>query len=65
MWRAGSWWPPRTGSPPITCSIVERATAAWVGWWNLDRLHGACGNIPPAEFERAYHLALAAPPEAA
>ena len=48
-----------------TVRDVERATAAWVGWWNLDRLHGACGNIPPAEFERAYHLALAAPPEAA
>ena len=44
---------------------VERATTAWVGWWNLDRLHGACGNIPPAELEAAYHRALAAPTEAA
>jgi putative transposase len=48
-----------------TTGEVERATAAWVGWWNRDRLHGACGNIPPAEFEAAYHRALAAPPEAA
>jgi putative transposase len=39
---------------------VERATAAWVGWWNLDRLHGACGYAPPAEFEAAYHRALGA-----
>ena len=44
---------------------VERATAAWVGWWNLDRLHGACGNIPPAELEAAYHHRLQAAPEAA
>jgi putative transposase len=44
---------------------VERATAAWVGWWNTTRLHGACGNIPPDEFEAAYYRALAASPEAA
>lgn len=48
-----------------TLREVERATAAWVGWWNLDRLHGACGNIPPAEHEAAYHRALEVPPEAA
>jgi putative transposase len=33
---------------------VELATAAWVDWWNERRLHGACGDIPPAEFEAAY-----------
>lgn len=48
-----------------TTSEVERATAAWVGWWNADRLHGACGNIPPAEFEAAYHRDRAAQPAAA
>lgn len=42
-----------------TRSEVERATAAWVGWWNTSRLHRACGNIPPAEFEAAYHRAQA------
>jgi putative transposase len=30
---------------------VELATAAWVYWWNESRLHSACGDIPPAEFE--------------
>jgi putative transposase len=45
---------------------VELATAAWVSWWNEDRLHAACGYIPPAEFEAAYHRrASAAPDEAA
>ena len=34
---------------------VELATARWVHFWNTRRLHGACGDIPPAEFEAAYH----------
>jgi len=33
---------------------VELATAGWVDWWNHRRLHSACGDIPPAEFEAAY-----------
>jgi len=33
---------------------VELATGEWVDWWNRARLHGACGGIPPAEFEAAY-----------
>ena len=39
---------------------VELATAAWVHWWNESRLHSACGDIPPAEFEAAYHSRLQA-----
>ena len=27
---------------------VTVATAEWVSWYNDDRLHSACGNIPPA-----------------
>lgn len=34
---------------------VEAATARWVHWWNTARLHSACGDVPPAEFEAAYH----------
>jgi putative transposase len=37
-----------------TMADVELATARWVDWWNNQRLHGACGDIPPAEFEAAY-----------
>ena len=33
---------------------VELATAEWVDWWNRERIHGACGGIPPVEFEAAY-----------
>jgi len=31
-----------------------------VAWWNDQRLHSACGDIPPAEFEAAYHSRLQA-----
>ncbi len=37
-----------------TVADVELATAEWVDWWNRRRLHGACGDIPPAEFEAAF-----------
>ena len=41
-----------------TVEEVELATAVWVQWWNESRLHSACGDIPPAEFEEAYHRQL-------
>jgi putative transposase len=44
IWRRGPW---------RTAEDVELATMAWVDWWNHRRLHGACGDVPPAEFERA------------
>jgi putative transposase len=34
---------------------VEFATAAWVHWWNHQRLHSAVGDMPPAEFEALYY----------
>ncbi len=40
--------------PWRTSSDVELATAGWVHWWNTQRLHSACGDIPPAEYEAAY-----------
>jgi Transposase and inactivated derivatives len=50
--------------PWRTVEEVELATAEWVHFWNNRRLHGACGDIPPAEFEAAYH-SLQATTEAA
>ena len=41
--------------PWRTVEQVELATAGWVAWWNSERLHEACGDIPPAEFEATYH----------
>lgn len=45
----------RHEGPWRTAAEVEAATAAWVHWWNTERLHEACGYVPPAEFEAAYH----------
>ena len=39
---------------------LELGTAEWVSWWNERRLHEACGYLPPAEFEEAYHRGLEA-----
>ena len=36
---------------------VEVATAAWVHRWNTARLHGACGDVPPEEYEAAWRRA--------
>jgi len=46
--------------PWRSVEAVELATADWVHFWNTKRLHGARGDIPPAEFEAAYHSAQAA-----
>jgi putative transposase len=36
---------------------LELATLSWVHWFNEQRLHGYCGDIPPAEFEAAFYAA--------
>jgi putative transposase len=38
---------------------LELATLAWVHWFNEERLHGHCGDVPPAEFEAAFYAATA------
>lgn len=45
----------RRGGPWRTVEDVEFATLAWVDWYNHRRLHGACNNTPPAEFETRYY----------
>ncbi len=44
----------RAQGPWRTIHQLELATAAWVAWWNEQRLHSACGDVPPAQFEAAY-----------
>ena len=36
---------------------LELATLSWVHWFNEDRLHGHCGDTPPAEYEAAFYAA--------
>lgn len=45
----------RRGGPWRTIEDVELATLAWVDWYNDRRLHSACDNVPPAEFETRYY----------
>ena len=47
----------RRQGPWRTADQVELATLAWVDWWNRRRLHGAIGDVPPAEYEAAYYHA--------
>jgi putative transposase len=45
----------RRKGPWRTLEDVELATLTWVDWYNQRRLHGACGDIPPAEYEDNYY----------
>ena len=36
---------------------VELATLSWVHWFNHDRLHSHCDDVPPAESETAFYAA--------
>jgi putative transposase len=40
---------------------LELETLAWVHWFNEQRLHGHCNDVPPAEFETAFYAATATP----
>jgi putative transposase len=44
---------------------LELATQSWVHWFNHERLHSHCDDVPPAEFETAFYAALATTSEAA
>lgn len=44
--------------PFKTLSDVEYATAAWVNWYNHERLHGSLGMMSPAEYEQHHDTAL-------
>lgn len=44
---------------------LELATLEYVDWYNHRRLHGACGNVPPAEYEAAYYATNPTPQPAA
>ena len=41
---------------------LELATLGWVHWFNHERLHGHCDDVPPAEFEAASYAAQQATP---
>jgi len=36
---------------------LELATLSWVHWFNEQRLHSHCNDVPPAEYEAAFYAA--------
>lgn len=46
--------------PWKTIDQVEIATAEWVDWFNHRRIYEYCGDITPAELEKAYYARLTA-----
>ena len=54
LYKAELIYGPEQG-PWRTVEAVELATLSWVHWYNEQRLHGYLGDVPPAEFEDAYH----------
>lgn len=45
--------------PWKTVEEVELATLSWVHWYNTERLHSHCDDIPPDEYEEAHYPQLA------
>ena len=43
---------------------VTIATMEWVAWYNTERIHSYCGNIPPREYEEAFHRSHGTVPQA-
>ena len=60
--RTGSTRPSAsTGPTPrdrgTTSTNSNSPRSSWVHWFNDDRLHSHCGDVPPAEFEAAFYAA--------
>ena len=49
----------RRKGPWRTLEAVEFATLAWVDWFNMRRLLGPIGDVPPAEYEAQYYAQAA------
>jgi len=54
----------RRRGPWRTVEDVELATLEWVDWYNRRRLHGACNDVPPAEYDAMFYSQLPAAPAA-
>lgn len=53
------------GGPWNGVSEVTLATAEWVFWYNNERLHSWCGDVPPMEFEEVFWQGRLVQPPAA
>lgn len=57
LYKAECVFGPDAPRPWDDVDELELATLSWVHWFNEQRLHGHCGDIPPAEFETAFYAA--------
>jgi putative transposase len=55
LYKAECVFGPDAPRPWDDVDELELATLSWVHWFNEDRLHGHCGDVPPAEFEAAFY----------
>ena len=62
LYKAECVFGPDAPRPWDDVDELELATLSWVHWFNEDRLHGHCGDVPPAEFEAAFYAAQQAAP---
>jgi putative transposase len=62
LYKAECVFGPDAPRPWSDVDELELATLSWVHWFNEQRLHGHCGDIPPAEFEAAFYAAQQAAP---
>ena len=62
LYKAECVFGPDAPRPWDDVDELELATLSWVHWFNEERLHGHCGDIPPAEFEAAFYAAPQAAP---
>ena len=57
LYKAECVFGPDAPKPWNDVDELELATLSWVHWFNEQRLHGHCGDVPPAEFEAAFYAA--------
>jgi len=57
LYKAECVFGPDAPRPWDDVDELELATLSWVHWFNEERLHGHCGDVPPAEFEAAHYAA--------
>jgi putative transposase len=55
----------RRRGPWRSLDDVEYATLEWVDWYNQQRLHSWCADLPPAEYEDLYYRQITDPARAA
>lgn len=57
LYKAECVYGPDAPRPWDDVDELELATLSWASWFNEQRLHSHCGDVPPTEFEAAFYAA--------